>query len=137
MKKLILAGAALAALVGAPVVMAQGADCQAGSAWGPTPGCDSASIPPSVYSNNSGSPVYPYSNRYVAPVEVPLAYAAPRITYPDGRQYMVDPRTGQVFLRGVPGDMDGDGYRDSRDNDRDGDGVKNYRDRYPDDPRFR
>jgi len=60
-----------------------------------------------------------------------------RYTFPDGRQVLVDPRTGQTYLHGRVGDIDGDGVRDSRDTDRDGDGVKNYRDRYPDDPRLR
>ncbi|MBI5275482.1 MAG: thrombospondin type 3 repeat-containing protein [Burkholderiales bacterium] len=136
MKKLILAGVALSGLMaGAPAVMAQGdAQSQAGSAWN---GVEPHAVPPPIWYNNSGTPQF-YTYGYPYGAAVPYARAnGSRVTYPDGRQYLVDPRTGQTYLVGRAGDQDGDGVRDSRDTDRDGDGVKNYRDRYPDDPRFR
>jgi hypothetical protein len=140
MKKLILAGtAAVAMLAGMPVAMAD-AECQAGSAWGAKPGCDSAGanpyvVPNTVYNNSGGPTVYSYPYALGA---VPLALAQMQnITLPDGRLALLDPRTGQIVNNGTWNDRDGDGVRDSRDTDRDGDGVKNYRDRWPDDPRFR
>jgi hypothetical protein len=107
-RKLILAGAALAAIV-----------VDHGSAWG---GVEPHAVPPPIWYNNSGGPVI---NNYGWP------YAQA------GRQYFVDPRTGQTYRIARGNDRDGDGIRDSRDSDRDGDGVKNYRDRWPDDPRYR
>jgi hypothetical protein len=112
MKKLIYAAAAIAALVAAGPSFAQSAECQAGSAWGAQPGCDSASMPPSVYGNSGWPPAgagytYPYLAQALPQFVTPYAYSVPRSqrVYPSRR-------------------------------DRDGDGVRNSQDRYPDDPRY-
>ncbi|HVZ43350.1 MAG TPA: hypothetical protein VHA82_06025 [Ramlibacter sp.] len=119
MKKLILAAAAAAAVAAAAPVFAQGAECQAGSAYGTPAGCPSNGTPPAL-TYNSGSPVfvpgYPttvvpqYDDSYAN--GVPYAYDVPRSTH----RYRHLHRTR---------------------NDRDGDGVVNWQDRYPDDSRWR
>jgi hypothetical protein len=145
MKRLMLSLVAVGALAAAGGALAD-AECQAGSAWGPKPGCPGSqgvTTLPNVYNdpqyNTSGGP--PQVNGILVPnVVVPngavmlpggvLAQALPGIL---GQQY-------GYYGYGVPqqyADRDGDGTADHLDRDRDGDGVRNNRDRYPDDPRYR
>lgn len=134
MKKLMLSLAAVAALASGGA-WAQGADCQAGSAWGTPPGCGNPSDNTLIYGNNSGWPpangnVYSYG--YALP-GVLGALGLPQVinngsvyTTPDGRRVYVDPNTGIAYAQ-----------NSRRSWDRDGDGIANNRDRYPDDPRYR
>lgn len=121
MKKLMCVAAAAAALV-AGSAFAQSAECQAGSAWGPKPGCDSSGgVPAQVYGNSGWSPDMIYNNNGYG---VPYALGAlGGVLLNDGRW------VPNNYAYNTP-------YTRSR-RDRDGDGIPNWQDRYPDDPRYR
>ena len=140
MKKLIIAGAALAALAGTmSTAFAQGAECEAGSAYGAKPGCSGSSISiitlPNSDRDPSGGNLGGYWGGAVAGAFAPYMLPDGRWVYPQANlpAYTYRP----YAYRGRAGDIDGDGVRDRRDTDRDGDGVRNSRDRYPDDYRYR
>lgn len=115
MRKLVLAALAAASLTAAGGVLAQdgGAECQAGSAWGPKPGCGSG----------PAAPHYPYIERpqgaYVIPAD------------PHSRTY---PRYAPYAYDGTAKARPARPVQQPHRRDRDGDGVRNNRDRFPDDP---
>jgi hypothetical protein len=122
MKKLILPCLALAALAFTAPSFAD-AECQAGSAYGPKPGCPG----PDYGGSGSGGPVGIYHGGVpVMPGNAYPAYPVGRAHYPivlsDGRTVIVPQQYSQYPQ-----------YRTSR-RDRDGDGVTNRMDRFPDDP---
>ena len=124
MKKLVLSLAAVAAFASAGA-WAQGADCQAGSAWGTPAGCGNPSDAPGpLYRGNDGVNVYNNSGWPPANSNAyPYGYAVPGVLGALGFPQIVQ---SQRYPQ----------YQASR-NDRDGDGVRNSRDRHPDDPRYR
>lgn len=110
MKKLMLSMLAMGAMAAGGAAFAQSAECGAGVAWGPIPGC--------------GDPTAPPANAQVWPGHR-APYFDPRIGYYDPRVYY--PPTARFYPH-VP-------YVQPSRRDRDGDGVRNRDDRYPDDPR--
>jgi hypothetical protein len=125
MQKILLSALAAAALCAAGGAVAQdgGAECQAGSAWGPKPGCGAG---PSTGAAN------PYADQraWIVPQAVAPTTVGPPEAYAYGNRlygpnvYPETPRPDYRHRRG--------GHRD-----RDGDGVPDRYDRYPDDPRYR
>lgn len=142
MKKLMLSVFAAAALAAGGSAMAQdgGADCNAGSAWGPKPGCNEARVAPPQY--DPGWNTYPQQPYVYGNQGYPYGRQAPsaRPAYPYAPQgpYAVTPRdrngdgVPDNRARGWDRDQDRDGRRNR---DVDGDGVRNNRDRFPNDPR--
>jgi hypothetical protein len=131
MKKLMLSVFAATALgAGLPAIAQDGgAECQAGSAWGPKAGCSEGRNPPQY-------PQYQYGEGPWRghPQQQPYGYdnrVYPQQPYAYGNQYgnRAYPQTPQVrpAYPYTP-------YETTR-RDRDGDGVRNNRDRFPDDPR--
>jgi hypothetical protein len=121
MKRHLYALAAVASLL-AGSAFAQGAECEAGSAWGAKPGCNGAQTQPSqIYGNSGWTPEQAYGgNGNLYPYVIGQALGS--VVLPDGR---VVPRYQQQYQQ----------YPRTR-RDRDGDGVPNWNDRYPDDPRY-
>jgi hypothetical protein len=126
MQKILLSAVAAAALCVGSAAFAQdgGAECQAGSAWGPKPGCGAGPSP-------GAADPYADRNYWVVPQAVAPATVLPEQAYAYGNRvygpnaYPEDARAYRRHGRGA------------RDRDRDGDGVPDRYDRYPDDPRYR
>jgi hypothetical protein len=125
MQKIALSALAAAALCLGGGAFAQdgGAECQAGSAWGPKPGCGAG---PSAGAAN------PYADRsaWVVPQAASPSIVLPQEAYAyHNRVYgaNVYPENTRSYYR----------HGRARRGDRDGDGVPDRHDRYPDDPRYR
>jgi hypothetical protein len=128
MQKFMLSALAGCALCLSGAIHAQdgGAECQAGSAWGPKPGCGAGPSP------GTANP-YADQRAWIVPQDSQATAAAPYAAYGYGnRAYgpnahdRENPRFYERHERG---------RRANR--DRDGDGVPDRYDRYPDDPRYR
>jgi hypothetical protein len=123
--KFVLSALAAAALCVGNSSFAQdgGAECQAGSAWGPKPGCGAGPSP--------GTPM-PYANQraWMVPQDAAPAAVLPYQAYAYGNR---------VYGPNVYPDEARPHYRHgrARRGDRDGDGVADRHDRAPDDPRYR
>jgi hypothetical protein len=113
MKKLMLSLLTAAGLAAGGAAFAQDAECQAGIAWGPKPGCGDPTAPP---------PAPPNATVLSGPIAAP--YYDPRFGYYDPRVY---PPGAHAYPYVVPRVV-----QPSR-RDRDGDGVRNRDDRYPND----
>lgn len=129
MKKLIYVAAAAAALMAGGAFAQGDAECQAGAAYGPKPGCDSAATPPAsayygnrVYGNSGWTPEQAYGGNYGNVLPYVLGSALGGVLLNDGRWV-----SSNNYAYNTP-------YPRTR-RDRDGDGVPNWQDRYPDDPR--
>jgi hypothetical protein len=125
MQKILLSAVAAAALCVGSIAFAQdgGAECQAGSAWGPKPGCGAGPSP------GAANP-YPDRNDWVVPQAVAPATVLPDRAYAYGNRVYgsnVYPDDARSYRR----------HGRARRGDRDGDGVPDRWDRYPDDPRYR
>jgi hypothetical protein len=125
MQRIMLSALAATALCIGGSVFAQdgGAECQAGSAWGPKPGCGAGPSP---------GVANPYADQraWVVPQAVAPATVVPYEAYAYGNRVYgpnVYPENTRSYYR----------HGRSRRGDRDGDGVPDRADRYPDDPRYR
>jgi len=124
MPKIVLSALAAAALciTGSAFAQDGGAECQAGSAWGPKPGCGAGPSP------GAANP-YADRNAWVVPQAVSPYPELPQEAYAyRNRVYgaNVYPENTRSYYR----------HRHGRSADRDGDGVADRHDRYPDDPRY-
>jgi hypothetical protein len=132
MKKLMLSLVAAAAMGAGGAAFAQDAECQAGAAWGPKPGCgDPTAAPPNSTVWPQGSPYYDPRHDPRSAQDPRHAYD-PRYGYYDPRLGYYDPRVYSPAPRVLP--LYPNVAQPSR-RDRDGDGVRNRYDRWPDDPR--